>query len=67
MQFEDLELREQRRDGERIVELDGYNRLRTESKPAEYRRVALVDLTEAQVRELHARLGELIDEWDERD
>lgn len=65
MQFKDIEVRERQRDGERVVEVDGYNQVGPESKAPEYRRVALLDLSEAQARELHARLGDLLEAWEE--
>jgi hypothetical protein len=35
-----------------------------ESKPGEYRRVAIADLTESQARDLLDRLGDVIADWD---
>ena len=64
MQYDEIRVREQRRDGERIVEIDGYNRPRPDSKYTEYRRIAIVDLTEDQVRTLHTRLGDILDQWE---
>jgi len=63
MQYDQIELRV-REDGERVVELDGYHHVTPESKPAEYRRVAILDLTEQQARAVHQRLGELLAGWD---
>jgi len=62
MQYDDIEVRTVERDGETVVQIDGYNRPQPESKSPEYRRIVLVDLTEDQARELHARLGELLAE-----
>ena len=64
MQYKTLEVRETTINGNRIISVDGFHRVYPESKPAEYRRVALVDLSEEQVRELHERFGELIDSWE---
>lgn len=64
MQYDEIDLRVRTTDGSRIVEIDGYHHVHPESKPGEYRRIAVLDLTEAQARELHGKLAALIDEWD---
>ena len=62
MRYDEIEVREVDRNGETVIQIDGYNRPQPESKYTEYRRVVLVNLTEAQARELHSELGELIEE-----
>lgn len=67
MRFQDIDVRARTIDGDRTVELDGYHRVHPESKPGEYRRVALADLLEEQTRELSRRLTAIVTEWDEGD
>lgn len=64
MQYDEIDLRVREANGTHVIEIDGYHHVQPESKSGEYRRVALVDLSEAQARELHEELGILIDEWD---
>jgi hypothetical protein len=64
MQYNDIDVRVRDADGDRIVEIDGYHHVQPESKFNEYRRIAVVDLSEAQARELFDRLGAIIAEWD---
>jgi hypothetical protein len=64
MQYDEIDLRVRTTDGSRVVEIDGYHHVRPESKPGEYRRIAVLDLTEEQARDLHAELGGLVEEWD---
>lgn len=63
-QYDSIDVRTTTRDGSRIVEIDGYYRPLPESKPAEYRRHAIADLTESQARDLHDRLGALLADLD---
>lgn len=60
MQFDEIEVREVERDGEIVVQIDGYHRPRPESKYPEYRRVVIVDLTEEQATTLHEQLAAYI-------
>ncbi|WP_254533765.1 hypothetical protein [Natrinema gelatinilyticum] len=60
MQYDEIELRVHERDGRQIFELDGYFRPQPESKPPEYRRNAIIDLTEEQAQRLHDDLGEYL-------
>ena len=62
MKFDEIEAREVERDGERVIQIDGHNRPHPDSKYTEYRRVAIVDLTEDQARGLRDRLGDLLGE-----
>lgn len=64
MRYHDIDLRVREADGNNVVEIDGYHHVQPESKPGEYRRVAIADITEAQARELHEQLGSLIATWD---
>ena len=64
MQYSEIDLQIRNANGEHIVEIDGYHHVQPESKTGEYRRVAIVDLTESQVRELHERLGNVLAKWD---
>jgi len=64
MQYDDITVREKSKDGERIVEIDGYNKPSPESKYTEYRRIAVADLTESQARTLHNELGAILTGWD---
>ncbi|UTF54723.1 hypothetical protein [Natronosalvus rutilus] len=63
MQYDEIDLRVRERDGERILEIDGYFRPFPESKSSEHRRNAIVDLTESQARQLHEDLGEYLAAW----
>lgn len=67
MQYDDIEIRRRETDDRRVVEIDGYHHVQPDSKSGEYRRVPIVDLTEKQARELHARLGEILDELEAAD
>lgn len=60
MQFDEIEVREVERDGETVVQIDGYHRPRPESKYPEYRRVVIVDLTEEQAKALHEQLATFV-------
>ncbi len=62
MQYDEIDVREVDQNGEMVIQIDGYHRPRPESKYPEYRRVVILDLTEAQARKLRARLGELLGE-----
>lgn len=64
MQFHEIDLRVREANGAHVVEIDGYHRVQPESKSGEYRRIALVDLSEGQAHELYARLGDIIADWD---
>lgn len=64
MQFKEIDLRVRERNDTRVVEVDGYHYVQPESKPGEYRRVALFDLTEEQAYDLYDQLGEVIAELD---
>ena len=64
MQYEEIDMRVRKENGTRVVEIDGYHHVQPESKSSEYRRIALVDLSETQARELHDQLGDLIATWD---
>ncbi|QFU84619.1 hypothetical protein [Natronorubrum aibiense] len=64
MQYDEIDLQVRERDGERRLEVDGYFRPHPESKPPEYRRHAIFDLTEQQARKLYDDLGEQLDAWD---
>ncbi|WP_090508390.1 hypothetical protein [Natronorubrum sediminis] len=64
MQYDEIDLRVRERDGERRIEVDGYFRPHPESKSSEYRRSAIVDLTEAQARQLYDELGEQLAAWE---
>ena len=64
MKYDDIEVRVRETDGEQFVEVDGFHRVQPESKPTEYRRVAIVDLSMEQARQLHDRLGTIVSEWD---
>ena len=61
MQFDDIEVRRIERNGETVIQLDGYHRPQPESKYTEYRRVVLVDLTTDQARRLRDRLGDILE------
>lgn len=65
MEYQDIDVRVRTVGGEHTVELDGYHRVQPESKSGEYRRVALVDLSEEQARHLSKRLAEIVSEWDD--
>jgi len=65
MRYDDIEVRVRETNGERVVEVDGFHRVQPESKPSEYRRVAIVDLSAEQARSLRDRLGTIIAEWDD--
>lgn len=60
MRYDDIEARVRERDGERVVEVDGYFRPHPESKPPEYERKAVLDLTPGQARRLHEDLEECL-------
>lgn len=64
MQYDEIDLNVRESNGNHVVEIDGYHHVQPESKAGEYRRVAIVDLSEAQARELHDRLETLVDGWD---
>jgi hypothetical protein len=64
MKYDDFEVRVRERNGEKTVEIDGFHRVQPESKPTEYRRIAVVDLSAEQTRNLHDRLGTILSEWD---
>lgn len=64
MQYHEIDLRVREANGAQVVEIDGYHHVQPESKSSEYRRIALVDLTEIQARELYDRLGDIIADWD---
>jgi hypothetical protein len=64
MRYDNIEVRVRETDGEQVVEIDGFHRVQPESKPTEYRRIAIVDLSTEQARELHDRLGTIVSEWD---
>lgn len=64
MQYDNIDLRVREANGENIVEIDGYHHVQPESKPGEYRRIALVDLSEEQARQLYDQLGDIVTEWD---
>jgi len=64
MQYSEIDLRVRKANRKRVVEIDGYHHVQPESKPGEYRRVAIADLTESQARDLHDRLGDIIADWD---
>lgn len=60
MQYDEIEVRPVERDGETVIQLDGYHRPLPESKYPEYRRVVIVDLTEAQARDLREELDAIL-------
>ncbi|XVH33698.1 hypothetical protein ACNS7O_17430 (plasmid) [Haloferacaceae archaeon DSL9] len=62
MQYDEIDLRVREDDGRRVVEVDGYFHPHPESKPPEYRRIAIVDLTEEQARKVHDDLGRILTE-----
>lgn len=64
MQFKEIDLRVRETNGTRVVEVDGYHYVQPESKPGEYRRVALFDLTEEQAYDLYDRLGDVVAKLD---
>ncbi len=64
MRFDEIDLRVRERNEERVIEVDGYFRPHPESKSTEYRRNAIVDLTEKQARQLHDELGEQLAAWE---
>ncbi|RQH02680.1 hypothetical protein [Natrarchaeobius oligotrophus] len=62
MEYDHIEVRVREREGRRMYELDGYFRPHPESKPPEYRRQPIVDLTEDQARALYDDLEEHLSE-----
>lgn len=64
MQYDEIDLGVRDVNGRNVVEIDGYHRVQPESKPAEYRRVVVVDLLEEQARELAEQLTDVVAEWD---
>lgn len=64
MHYDEIDLRVRDANGTHVVELDGYHHVQPESKPDEYRRVAIADLSDTQARELHEQLGAVIANWD---
>ncbi|SDD58334.1 hypothetical protein [Natrinema hispanicum] len=62
MEYDEIDLRLRERDGQRIIEIDGYFRPHPESKTSEYRRHAIIDLTEEQAQTLHDDLEECLTE-----
>ena len=64
MQYDRIDLRVHEHDGDRRIEVDGYFRPHPESKPPEYRRNVIVDLTEEQAQQLHDDLGEQLEAWE---
>lgn len=62
MQYDQIDLRVRDRDGERIIEIDGFYHPNPESKYTEYERHVIADLTDAQAQRLHEQLGTVLAE-----